>query len=60
MKGRIENIEQRLRGMEGARRPGDHQGVERHVSRDWHQEEARVDVLRLRRNRTGTGPPASR
>jgi hypothetical protein len=48
MKGRIENIEQRLRDMDGALRLRTVQGVEKVANTDW-QEDPRGDVLRLRR-----------
>jgi len=53
MKIRFENIEQRLRCMEGALRLRTVPGVERTVSTDCQQEDARGDVLRLRRVRVG-------
>jgi hypothetical protein len=48
MKGRIENIEQRLRGVAGALRLRSIRGAAKVASTDW-QADTRGDVLRLRR-----------
>ena len=53
MKVRFENVEQRLRGMDGSLRLRAVKGVEKNVSTDWQQADPRGDVLRLRRARVG-------